>query len=123
MPWAEHRILRGFLDLHGWVGVVFTVLEHLGRPYKGCMKKNLEDVCTVINKDRRSTVSKTARRLGILYGISQGVLEYSMDLRGVVSVSAMASSTTLFFGGCSMGVDSNIPYSVALATCDLFCLQ
>jgi hypothetical protein len=35
----------------------------------------------VINKDRGSTVSKTARRLGISYGIRQGILEYAMDLR------------------------------------------
>jgi hypothetical protein len=87
------------------------------------MKSNVEDVCTVINKDRDSTVSKTARRLGISYGTTQGNLEYAMDLREVVCVFSKASRTTSLFGRCSMGVASNIPYSVALATGELFCLR
>jgi len=113
MSWAEHRILRDFLDLHIWLvgqGGSFTVFELSGRPYKGHIKSNVEDVCTVINKGRRITVSKTARRLGISYGISQGVLEYAMDLREVVCVFSTTSRTIPFFGRCSMGVYSNIPY-------------
>jgi hypothetical protein len=56
-------------------GVVFIVFELSGRQYTGRIKSYVEYVCTVINKDRRSTDSKTARRLGISYGISQGVFE------------------------------------------------
>lgn len=91
---------------------VFTVFELSGRPYTGRMKSNVEDVYTVINQDRRSTVSKTARTLDISYGISQGVLEYAMDLREVVCVISMASRSTSFFVRCRMSVTSNIPYSV-----------
>lgn len=104
--------LRGFHDLHIWLGkgggAVFTVFDLSGRPYTGRMKSNVEDVCTVINKDRRITVSKTAPGLGISYGISQGVAEYATDLREVVCVFSTTSRITSFFGRCSMGVVSAI---------------
>jgi hypothetical protein len=103
--------------------VVFTIFELSGGPYTGRMKSYVVYVCTVINKDRRSTDSKTARRLGISYGISQGVFEYAMDLREFVCVFSKASRTTSFFGRCSVGVASNISFSVALAPGNLFCLR
>jgi hypothetical protein len=104
-------------------GVVFTVFELSGGSYTGRMKSYVEYVCTVINKNRRSTDSKTARRLGISYGICHGVFEYAMDLREVVCVFSKASRITSFFGRCSMGVASNIPLAVALAPRNLFCLR
>jgi hypothetical protein len=89
---------RGVL---GWV--VITSFEH-----SGSMKTNVEEVFKVINKARRSTVSKIVRRLGISYGINQGVLKYAMDLHEIVFVFSTASRTTSIFENCSVVVASNI---------------
>jgi hypothetical protein len=97
--------------------------ERSGRPSTGRTGENVENVCKVVNEDRRNTITEISGRLGLSYGTCQPKTSGKMAEPGRIlhhdnAPAHTALSVQRFLASKNMAVVPHPPYSPNLAPCD-----